>query len=105
MGPRHGADVEQLVAVACVKIEQWRSVSKSSCRESLSQDGNELNGRTDVVKAAWRQPLREVGGEQEAGDEGEEEVVTVTGQCVALAAASPAAQEDLTNYTDINPMS
>lgn len=36
-----------------------------------------------------------MGGKQETGEEGEEEVVTVTGQGVALAAAAPAAEEDL----------
>lgn len=64
VGPHHSADVEELVAVA------------------------------KVVEAPWGQPLREVGSKQEAGEEGEQEVVTVTGQGVARAAASPAAQKD-----------
>lgn len=50
---------------------------------------------TEVVEAPWGQPLREVGGKQEAGEEGKEEVVTVTGQGVAVAAAAPTAQKDL----------
>lgn len=50
---------------------------------------------TDVVEAAWGQPLREVGGKQEAGEEGEEEVVTVAGQGVGGVAAAAAAEEDL----------
>lgn len=58
-------------------------------------------GRTKVVEAPWGQPLREVGGKQETGEEGKEEVVTVTGQGVARAAASPAAQKDLhTEHSD-----
>lgn len=36
-----------------------------------------------------------MGGKQEAGEEGEEEVVTVTGQGVAGVAAAAAAEEDL----------
>lgn len=64
VGPHHGADVEELVAVA------------------------------KVVEAAWGQPLREVGGKQETGEEGKEEVITVTVQGVAWAAVSPAAQKD-----------
>jgi len=36
-----------------------------------------------------------VGGEQEAGEEGEEEVVTVAGQGVARTAAAAAAEDDL----------
>lgn len=63
MGPHHGADVEELVAVA------------------------------KVVEAPRGQPLREVGGEQETGEEGEEEVITVTGQGVTRAAVSPQAQK------------
>lgn len=50
---------------------------------------------TDVVEAARGQPLREVGGKQEAGEAGEEEVVTVTGEGVTGAAAAAAAEEDL----------
>lgn len=50
---------------------------------------------TEVVETPWGQPLREVSRKQEAGEEGKEEVVTVTGQGVARAAAAPAAQEDL----------
>lgn len=60
----HGADVEELVAVA------------------------------DVVEAARGQPLWEVGGKQEAGEAGEEEVVTVTAEGVTGAAATAAAEED-----------
>lgn len=67
MGPHHGADVEELVAVA------------------------------KVIEAPWSQPLREVRGKQETGEECEEEVVTVTGQGVARAAASPAAENDPVN--------
>lgn len=63
MGPNHGADVEELVAVA------------------------------KVVEAPGGQPLREMGGKQETGEEGEEEVVTVTGQGLAGAAVPPAAQQ------------
>lgn len=50
---------------------------------------------TEVVEAPWGQPLREVGGKQETGEEGKEEVVTVTGHGVARAAASPAADKYL----------
>lgn len=50
---------------------------------------------TNVVEAARGQPLREVGGKQETGEAGEEEVVTVTGEGVAGAAAAAAAEEDL----------
>lgn len=64
VGPHHCADVEQLVAVA------------------------------KVVEAPGGQPLREVGGKQETGEEGEDEVVTVTGQGLAREAVSPAAQKD-----------
>lgn len=64
VGPHHGADVEELVTVA------------------------------KVVKASRGQPLREVGGKQETCEEGKDEVVTVTGQGVARAAASPAAHDD-----------
>lgn len=64
VGSYHGTDVEELVAVA------------------------------DIVEAPRGQPLREVSCEEEAGEEGEKEVVTVIGQGVALAAASPAAEED-----------
>lgn len=70
MCAHHGADVEELVAV------------------------------TNVVKAPWSQPLWEVGGKQEAGEEGEEEVVTVAGQAVARAAASPTAKEDPVKQRD-----
>lgn len=52
-------------------------------------------GHTEVVEASRGQPLREVGGKQETCEEGEEEVVTVTGQGLARAAASTAAQKDL----------
>ena len=37
------------------------------------------HGPTKVVEAPGSQPLWEVGGEQEAGENGEEEVVAVTG--------------------------
>lgn len=56
---------------------------------------NKQEEHTKVVEAPWGQPLREVGGKQETGEEGEEEVVTVTGQTVARATASPAAEKDL----------
>lgn len=56
--------------------------------------------RTHVVEAPWGQPLREVGGKQEAGEEGKEDVVTVAGQGVSGAAASPAAHEDLHTHTE-----
>lgn len=52
-------------------------------------------GRTKVVEAPWGQPLREVGGKQETGEKGKEEVVTVTGQSFARAAASPTTQKNL----------
>lgn len=70
MGPHHSADVEELVAVA------------------------------EVVEAPWGQPLREVGGKQETGEEGEEEVVTVTRQCLTWAAVSPTAQKDPVKQRD-----
>lgn len=55
---------------------------------------------TNVVEAPWGQPLREVGGKQEAGEEGEDEVVTVTGQGVGGVAGAAAAKEDLqTDFT------
>lgn len=56
---------------------------------------NKQEEHTKVVEAPWGQPLREVGGKQETGEEGEEEVVTVTGQTVARVTASPAAEKDL----------
>lgn len=52
-------------------------------------------GHTDVVEAARGQPLGEVGGKQEAGEEGEEQVVTVTGEGVTRAAALPEANQCL----------
>lgn len=52
-------------------------------------------GPTDVVEASRGQPLGEVGRKQKTGEEGEEEVVTMTGEGVALTAASPKPQEDL----------
>lgn len=64
VGPHDGADVKELVAVA------------------------------KVVETARSQPLREVGGKQETGEEGKEEVVTVIGQGVARVAVSPAAEKD-----------
>lgn len=51
--------------------------------------------RTEVVKAPWGQPLREMRREQEAGEKCEEEVVTVTGQSLAVTAAPSTAQQDL----------
>lgn len=56
---------------------------------------NQQEQHTKVIEAPWGQPLREVGGKQETGEEGEEEVVTVAGQTVARATASPAAEKDL----------
>lgn len=56
---------------------------------------------TKVVEAPRGQPLREVSGKQETGKEGKEEVVTVTRQGVARAAAAPAAQKDL--HTEKQP--
>lgn len=50
---------------------------------------------TEIVEAPGGQPLREVCGEQEAGEEGEEEVVAVVGQGFTQAAASPAGKKDL----------
>ena len=44
---------------------------------------NQQEQHTKVIEAPWGQPLREVGGKQETGEEGEEEVVTVAGQTVA----------------------
>lgn len=55
--------------------------------------------RTKVVEAPGGQALGEVGGEQEAGEEGEEEVVAVAGQGVGGAADAAAAQEDLQDMT------
>ena len=57
-------------------------------------------GRTEVVEAPRGQPLWEVWGKQEAGEEGEEEVVTVTGQGLTVTAAAPAAQQQLHTHTD-----
>lgn len=71
----------------------------------MSDGGGRLEGRTDVVKAPWSQPLWEVGGKQEAGEEGEQEVVTVAGQAVARAAAPPTAQEDLQQTAFDQPIS
>ena len=63
-------------------------------------------GHTDVVKAPRGQPLREVAGKKKTGEEGEEEVVRVTGQSVALAAASSTTQKNLhTNTADFRSTS
>ena len=64
------------------------------CRASYSPQQHH-GGHTKVVEAPGGQPLREVGGKQETGEEGEDEVVTVTGQGLAREAVSPAAQKDL----------
>lgn len=61
---------------------------------------NTHEGRTNIVESPWGQPLREVGGKQEAGEEGEEEVVEVTGQGITRAAASSATQKDLHTQRD-----
>lgn len=52
---------------------------------------------TNVVEAPGGQALREVRGKQEAREEGEEEVVAVAGQGVAVAADAATAQENLQN--------
>lgn len=70
MGPYHSADVEELVAVS------------------------------EVVEAPRGQPLREVGGKQKTGEEGEEKVVTVIRQGIRWAAASTAAQKDPVKQRD-----
>lgn len=87
---------------ACSRALQhiWTPPSKyisGCCAKSYTSQTyvNIQRDHTEVVEAPWGQPLREVGGKQETGEEGEEEVVTVTGQGVALAAAAPAAEEDL----------
>lgn len=64
------------------------------CRASYSPQQHH-EGHTKVVEAPGGQPLREVGGKQETGEEGEDEVVTVTGQGLAREAVTPAAQKDL----------
>lgn len=68
-------------------------VAQSQTSQLKGNDNH--GGRTKVVEAPWGQPLREVGGKQETGEKGKEEVVTVTGQSFARAAASPTTQKNL----------
>lgn len=77
--------------------EKWRvKTSGHAVQSEMHQTYvNIQQEHTKIVEAPWGQPLREVGGKQEAGEESKEEVVTVTGQGVAVAAAAPAAQKDL----------
>lgn len=77
--------------------EDWRVKPSGHAAQSETHQTyvNIQQEHTEVVEAPWGQPLREVGGKQEAGEEGKEEVVTVTGQGVTVAAAAPAAQKDL----------
>lgn len=81
------------------KLHTWKWRVKTSGHAVQSETHqtyvNIQQEHTEIVKAPWGQPLREVGGKQEAGEESKEEVVTVTGQGVAVAAAAPAAQKDL----------
>lgn len=50
---------------------------------------------TDVVKAPGCQALWQVGGEEEAGEEGEEEVVAVAGHSLGPGAVIPEAEQEL----------
>lgn len=88
----------------CMKQTVWNTFSFSSnCGCAAKRRWPKLHEpseeRTDVVEAARGQPLREVSGKQETGEEGEEEVVAVIGEGDALTAASPKPQKDLKTET------
>lgn len=59
--------------------------------------GRARRALTDVVKASWCQPFRQVGGEEEASEQRTEEVVAMTGaQGLLPTAVAPApAQPEL----------
>lgn len=59
--------------------------------------GQARSALTDVIKASWCQPLRQVGGKEEASEQRAEEVVAVAGaQCLLPTAVAPApAQSEL----------